>query len=103
MSHVGGKEGAAAFMDNWNGAFAKGEDGDIIVRSILCSDKGKAVEMPPPPQPTPVAKKKDPKEAKKEVVIDLDAENRNNALAITGSSAAIMAVSGDPAFMHMFQ
>merc|ERR1719482_2308283 len=57
----------------------------------------------PPPQPTPVAKKKDPKEAKKEVVVDLDAENRNNALAITGSSAAVMAMSGDPAFMSMFQ
>merc|ERR1719487_1606056 len=57
MSHVGGKEGAAAFWDNWKAAFAKGEDGDIIVRSILCSEGGKAIEMPPPPQPTPVAAK----------------------------------------------
>ena len=30
LSHVGGKEGAAAFWDNWKTAFAKGEDGDII-------------------------------------------------------------------------
>jgi NAD(P) transhydrogenase len=103
LSHVGGKEGAAAFWDNWKTAFAKGEDGDVIVRSILCSEKGKAVEMPPPPQPTPVAKKKDPKEAKKEVVVDLEAQHRNNALAITGGSAAILAMSGDPAFMKMFQ
>jgi NAD(P) transhydrogenase len=103
MSHVGGKEGAAAFMDNWNAAFAKGEDGDIIVRSILCSDKGKAVEMPPPPQPTPVAPKKTVEEKKKEVVVDLDAEHRNNALGITGGSAAVLAMSGDPAFMQMFQ
>jgi NAD(P) transhydrogenase len=103
MSHVGGKEGAAAFWDNWKTAFAKGEDGDIIVRSILCSEGGKAVEMPPPPQPTPVAKKKDPKEAKAEVVVDLDKENRNNALTITGGSAAVLAMSGDPAFMQMFQ
>merc|ERR1719407_384768 len=49
LSHVGGKEGAAAFWNNWNTAFAKGDEGDIIVRSILCCEKGKAVEMPPPP------------------------------------------------------
>merc|ERR1719453_1702326 len=103
MSHVGGKEGAAAFWDNWKAAFAKGEDGDIIVRSILCSENGKAVTMPPPPQPTPVKPKKDPKEAKKAVVVDLEAEARNNALTITGGSAGLLAMSGDPAFMQMFQ
>merc|ERR1719454_2332532 len=102
MSHIGGKEGAAAFWDNWKTAFAKGEDGDIIVRSILCSENGKAITMPPPPQPTPVKPKKDPKEAKKAVVVDLEAEARNNALTITGGSAAVLAMSGDPAFMQMF-
>merc|ERR1719482_706691 len=58
--------------------------------------------MPPPPQPTPVKPKKEAAK-KEEVVVDLDAVNRNNALGITGGSAAVIAMSGDPAFMKMFQ
>jgi len=105
LSHVGGKEGAAAFWNNWNKAFEQGEEGDIIVRSILCTDKGKVLEMPPPPQPTPVKPKAAPKE-KEVVVVDPVAEHRNQALGLTLGSGAVLAASaasGDVAFMHMLQ
>eukprot|EP00927_Polykrikos_kofoidii_P002740 TRINITY_DN11093_c0_g1_i1.p1 TRINITY_DN11093_c0_g1~~TRINITY_DN11093_c0_g1_i1.p1 ORF type:complete len:1047 (+),score=152.03 TRINITY_DN11093_c0_g1_i1:408-3143(+) len=105
LNHVHGKEGADAFWANWNSAFEKRDDGDIIIRSILCSDKGKLIEMPPPPQPTPVAKKTDPKKVET-IVVDPGAEHRTNALAVTGTSAATIGMSvasADPAFMAMLQ
>jgi len=105
LSHVGGKEGAAAFWANWNKAFELKEDGDIIVRSILCCDKGEAVQMPPPPQPTPVKPKKEVAK-KAAAVVDPGAAARNSALSITGASVATIgmsAASADPLFMAMLQ
>eukprot|EP00747_Dinoflagellata_sp_TGD_P211140 gnl/TRDRNA2_/TRDRNA2_84345_c0_seq1.p1 gnl/TRDRNA2_/TRDRNA2_84345_c0~~gnl/TRDRNA2_/TRDRNA2_84345_c0_seq1.p1 ORF type:complete len:685 (-),score=156.35 gnl/TRDRNA2_/TRDRNA2_84345_c0_seq1:192-2165(-) len=44
----------------------KGDEGDIIIRSIVCTKDGTPLTMPPPPQPTPPKAKKEV--AVKEVV-----------------------------------
>jgi NAD(P) transhydrogenase len=102
ISHVHAKEGASAFWANWNEAFKKGDNGDIIVRSILCCEKGAAVVMPPPPQPTPVKKKEEVK-VKEVVPVDPEAIARNQALGVSAVCASVLAGSGDPTFMQLFQ
>ena len=48
---------AGAFLENLYGALDKGEEGDIVSRSIVCCRNGNPVAMPPPPQPTPIKAK----------------------------------------------
>jgi len=100
-NHITGKGGAEAFMPNVNSALGA-EDGDIIVRSIVCCKDGKEVIAPPPPDPTPV-KKKVVKEAKKVEVVDPAKEAMTTSLTISGGSAALLAASlgGDPSFLAM--
>lgn len=57
-SHIHGKEKADGFFNNVDAALSAGEEGDIIVRSMVTCKDGKELEMPPPPQPTPVSKPK---------------------------------------------
>lgn len=105
LEHVGKKEGAADFWKNWNTAFEQGDDGDIIIRSILCSRGGKEVIMPPPPQPTPVKKKEVSTPSFAEPEVNASTIHRNNALALSGSAGAMIAASaaGDPGFMTLLQ
>mmetsp|Transcript_41999 Transcript_41999/g.100996 ORF Transcript_41999/g.100996 Transcript_41999/m.100996 type:complete len:1025 (-) Transcript_41999:61-3135(-) len=106
MTHVAGKEGAPAFLGNFHAALDAGEDGDIIVRSIVCSKSGQALEMPPPPQPTPVKKKEAPKAAVGPPPYDPAKDHMTKSVAVTAGSAAAVAVgavSGDPAMMALLQ
>ncbi|CAD7930600.1 unnamed protein product [Amoebophrya sp. A25] len=58
ISHVHGKEKAKGFLPAVDAALKAGDDGDIIVRSMVTCKDGKELVMPPPPQPTPVSKPK---------------------------------------------
>ncbi|CAJ1393911.1 unnamed protein product [Effrenium voratum] len=57
LRHVHQKGKAGAFLENLYGALDKGEEGDIVSRSIVCCRNGNPVAMPPPPQPTPIKAK----------------------------------------------
>merc|ERR1719428_731819 len=100
-NHITGKVGAEGFMPNVLSALGD-ENGDIIVRSIVCCKDGKEVVAPPPPDPTPV-KKKAVKEAKKAVVADPGQEAMTTSLTISGGSAGLLAASlgGDPGFLAL--
>eukprot|EP00440_Ansanella_granifera_P021351 gb/GFBE01023179.1/.p1 GENE.gb/GFBE01023179.1/~~gb/GFBE01023179.1/.p1 ORF type:complete len:837 (+),score=259.50 gb/GFBE01023179.1/:1-2511(+) len=102
VNHFTGKEGAEAFLSNVEKALAA-DDGDIIVKSVICCKDGEAVIAPPPPDPTPV-KKKEPKAAKKEaVVVDPAQEAMQTSMVVGGGSALAIAASlgGDAGFMAM--
>mmetsp|Transcript_132990 Transcript_132990/g.370748 ORF Transcript_132990/g.370748 Transcript_132990/m.370748 type:complete len:1040 (+) Transcript_132990:65-3184(+) len=53
LKHISGKAKAAGLLQNLYGHLDKGEEGDIVTRSIVCCRDGQKVKMPPPPQPTP--------------------------------------------------
>lgn len=101
VSHITGKAGAPAFMPNVESALAA-EDGDIIVRSVVCCKGGKEVIAPPPPDPTPV-KKKEAAVAKVVAVADPSRDAMVNAGVVAGFSGALIASSAGaaPAFMTM--
>lgn len=101
VNHVTGKEGAEAFLPNMNKALAS-DEGDIVVKSMVCCKDGEAVVAPPPPEPTPV-KKKEPKAEKAAVVIDPAQEARQTSAAVAGTSALAITASlgGDPGFIAM--
>eukprot|EP00931_Biecheleriopsis_adriatica_P080550 TRINITY_DN538_c0_g1_i2.p1 TRINITY_DN538_c0_g1~~TRINITY_DN538_c0_g1_i2.p1 ORF type:complete len:1059 (-),score=265.73 TRINITY_DN538_c0_g1_i2:99-3068(-) len=102
VNHITGKEGADVFMKNVNGALAD-DNGDIIVKSIVCCKDGEAIVAPPPPDPTPV-KKKEPKAAKAAAVAaDPGKEAMQTSLTVAGGSGMALAASlgGDPGFMAM--
>jgi len=89
VNHVHGQEKAAGFFPAIEKALASGEDGDIIVRSIVCSQNGQELTMPPPPQPTPVKPKAPPVE-KFVPEVNPQKDAAMASLAITGGSAAIV-------------
>jgi len=101
VNHITGKEGAPAFMPNVNKAL-ESDQGDIIVKSIVCCKDGQAIVAPPPPDPTPV-KKKEPKAAKAEVIVDPEKEARQTSGVVAGTSALAIGASmgGDPGFIAM--
>jgi len=101
VTHITGKEGAPAFMSNVDAALAA-DNGDIIVRSIVCCKGGQEVVAPPPPDPTPV-KKKEVRIAKVVPVADPVRDATINAgIVAVGSSALILSsVGATPAFMTM--
>jgi len=89
ITHITGKEGASVLLPKISEHLAKGEDGDIIVRSIVCCKDGEIIPMPPPPQPSPV-KPKVAQAAKAVVVDDPLSKSRNVALTVSGSSVAML-------------
>ncbi|CAK9036589.1 unnamed protein product [Durusdinium trenchii] len=101
VNHVTGKEGAEAFMPNVNKALGS-DEGDIVVKSMVCCKDGEAIVAPPPPEPTPV-KKKEPKAEKAAAVIDPAQEARQTSAAVAGTSALAIGASlgGDPGFIAL--
>lgn len=88
VQHITGKGGASTLIPTIETQLAKGEEGDIIVRSIVCCKDGQILAMPPPPQPTPPK----PKEAAKKepVVEDPMKKARDSALTVTGASIGML-------------
>merc|ERR1719487_2003175 len=103
LSHVGGKEGATAFFPTIEDSMAKGEEGDIIINSIICSKGGKAIPMPPPPAPTPIKKKAAPVVKEPPPPPDLHAEARTQSMVVTGVAVPSIGIcaAGDPMFMGL--
>jgi NAD(P) transhydrogenase len=68
VRHIAKKD-ASALIPNINKELAGGEDGDVIVRSIVCCKDGQELVMPKPPAPTnlskPKAVEKKPEKAQK--------------------------------------
>jgi len=89
VKHITPKDGADALLGDIDSHLSKGEQGDIITRSIVCCKDGAAIEMPPPPQPTPVKPKKEV--AKKEPVKeDPFKAARDKALVLSGTSLGML-------------
>mmetsp|Transcript_9299 Transcript_9299/g.22846 ORF Transcript_9299/g.22846 Transcript_9299/m.22846 type:complete len:1027 (-) Transcript_9299:900-3980(-) len=103
ISHVHGKEKAEGFLPAVDAALAAGEDGDIIVRSMVTCKDGKELAMPPPPQPTPVSKPK-VVEAKEIEKVDPKKEMMQTANIIAGTGAGIIAIGTGvpPALLNSF-
>eukprot|EP00930_Biecheleria_cincta_P087664 TRINITY_DN768_c0_g1_i1.p1 TRINITY_DN768_c0_g1~~TRINITY_DN768_c0_g1_i1.p1 ORF type:complete len:1028 (+),score=226.63 TRINITY_DN768_c0_g1_i1:77-3160(+) len=102
VTHITGKSGAEAFMPNVEKALAA-DDGDIIVKSVVCCKDGSPITAPPPPDPTPV-KKKDTKASKKAAaVVDPAKEAMSQSMVVGGGSAIAIgaSLSGDPGFLAM--
>uniref|UniRef100_A0A7S2PA28 proton-translocating NAD(P)(+) transhydrogenase n=1 Tax=Zooxanthella nutricula TaxID=1333877 RepID=A0A7S2PA28_9DINO len=103
VKHISPKEGASALMPLIDGHLAKGEEGDIVTRSIVCCKDGKAIEMPPPPQPTPPKPKKEAAPKKEVAPPDPFKEAAMNALTVTGAGAGILGMgagcAGDMAML----
>lgn len=73
----------SVLIPNINKELAAGEQGDIIVRSIVCCKDGKALVMPKPPAPTAVGKPKEPEKKKEEVPVDLYKQELTYAAVFT--------------------
>jgi NAD(P) transhydrogenase len=101
VTHITGKGGADAFLPAVDSALAK-DDGDIIVKSVICCKNGAEVVAPPPPEPTPV-KKKEAKAVKKVEKADPGQLALQQSGVITAGSAALLAssVGADMGFMTM--
>merc|ERR1719450_1846419 len=69
VRHVAKKD-PAALIPNMNAALAAGEEGDIIVRSIVCCKDNALITMPKPPAPTPQKPKAAVAEVKEEEKAD---------------------------------
>jgi NAD(P) transhydrogenase len=65
IKHVEGKEKAKSFFATIADNLSKGDDGDIVTRSIICCRDGKELAFPPPPQPTPPKPKTEAKKVEK--------------------------------------
>jgi len=90
LGHISPKEKAAGFFPSVDAAFAAGEDGDIITRSITCTRDGKAIEMPPPPQPTPPKPKAAVAEAAVKEELSAFQQDLRNALVVTGGAGTLL-------------
>jgi NAD(P) transhydrogenase len=90
MGHISPKEKAAGFFPAVEAAFAAGDEGDIVTRSIVCTKDGKDIEMPPPPQPTPPKAKAAVAAAAEKVEISQFRQDMQSALTVTGGSALLL-------------
>lgn len=90
LGHVSPKEKAKGFFPNVDAALAAGEEGDIVVRSIICTRDGKEVPMPPPPQPTPPKPKAEPVAKAPPAEVSIFRQDLTNAALVTGSNALLL-------------
>uniref|UniRef100_A0A7S1RP15 proton-translocating NAD(P)(+) transhydrogenase n=1 Tax=Alexandrium catenella TaxID=2925 RepID=A0A7S1RP15_ALECA len=90
LGHVSPKEKAKGFFPSIDSALAAGEEGDIVVRSIVCTKDGKEVEMPPPPQPTPPKPKAAPVEKAAPKEVSPFRKDLTNAALVTGGNALLL-------------